>query len=182
MTLLTRCVVLASRVRALFTSRRLDDELDAEMAAHVALLTEEYVRRGFSRDEAHRAAMLRFGGPMQLKEQHRDDRGLPFLDTTLQDIRYGFRALRRNPAFALVAIGTLAIGIGAGTAVFTIARAVLLRPLPYADPEELDAQHRRACQLRRLEEAEHGVHRHRGVRAIQQQRQRRLGRVSHRLR
>jgi putative ABC transport system permease protein len=74
---------------------------------------------------------------MQLKEQHRDDRGLPFVDATLQDIRYGLRALRRNPAFALVAIGTLAIGIGAGTAVFTIARAVLLRPLPYANPDRL---------------------------------------------
>ena len=137
MTMLTRCVVLASRVRALFAPRRLDDELDAEMAAHVALLTEEYVRRGSSRAEARRQALLRFGGPMQLKEQHRDDRGLPFLDTTLQDVRYGFRALRRNPAFALVAIGTLAIGIGAGTAVFTIARAVLLRPLPYANPDQL---------------------------------------------
>jgi len=137
MSILTRLVVLASRVRALFTSRRLDDELDAEMAAHVALLTQEYERRGASRDEARRAAVLRFGGPMQLKEQHRDDRGLPFLDTTVQDIRYGFRALRRNPAFALVAIGTLAIGIGAGTAVFTIARAVLLRPLPYAEPDQL---------------------------------------------
>ena len=137
MSVLTRLVVLASRVRALFTSRRLDDELDTEMAAHVALLTEEYVRRGSSGDEARRAALLRFGGPMQLKEQHRDDRGLPFLDTTLQDIRYGLRALRRNLAFALVAIGTLAIGIGAGTAVFTIARAVLLRPLPYANPDQL---------------------------------------------
>ena len=137
MTLLVRCVVLASRVRALFGSRRLDDDLDAEMAAHVALLTDDYVRRGASRDEARRAALVRFGGPMQIKERHRDDRALPFLDTTLQDVRYGLRALRRNPAFALVAIGTLAIGIGAGTAVFTIARAVLLRPLPYADPDRL---------------------------------------------
>jgi len=137
MTLLTRWFVLASRVRALFTSRRLADDLDREVAAHVALLTEDYVRRGLTRDEARRAALVRFGGPMQLKEQHREDRGLPFVDTTLQDVRYGFRALRRNPAFALVAIGTLAIGIGAGTAVFTIARAVLLRPLPYANPDQL---------------------------------------------
>jgi putative ABC transport system permease protein len=137
MSLLTPWFVLASRVRALFTSRRLDDDLDREMAAHVALLTEDYVRRGLSRDEARRAALVRFGGPMQLKEQQREDRGLPFVDTTLQDVRYGFRALCRNPAFALVAIGTLAIGIGAGTAVFTIARAVLLRPLPYADPDQL---------------------------------------------
>ncbi|OLE96869.1 MAG: hypothetical protein AUG75_15060, partial [Cyanobacteria bacterium 13_1_20CM_4_61_6] len=74
---------------------------------------------------------------MQLKEQHRDDRGVPFVDTTLQDLRYGLRALRRNAAFSIVAIGTLAIGIGAGAAVFTIARAVLLRPLPYAHPDRL---------------------------------------------
>ena len=137
MSVLTRLIVLASRMRAVFTSRRLDDDLDTEMAAHVALLAEEYVRRGLSRDDARRAALLRFGGPMQLKEHHRDDRGLPFLDTTLQDVRYGFRALRRNAAFALVAIGTLAIGIGAGTAVFTIARAVLLQPLPYVNPDQL---------------------------------------------
>src|SRR5262249_43924091 len=114
-----------------------DRELDAEMALHIAMLTEEHVRRGMPRDEARRVALTRFGGPMQLKEQHRDDRGLPSFDTTLQDIRYGLRALRRHPAFALVAIGTLAIGIGAGTAVFTIARAVLLRPLPYANPDRL---------------------------------------------
>ncbi|HKB12259.1 MAG TPA: ABC transporter permease [Vicinamibacterales bacterium] len=133
----TRLVVLLSRVAAHFSARRLDDDFDEEIAAHVALLTEDNVRRGMPRDEARRAALLRFGGPMQLKEQHREERGLPFVDTTLQDIRYGARALRRNPAFALVAIGTLAIGIGAGTAVFTIARAVLLRPLPYAQPDRL---------------------------------------------
>src|SRR5262245_25395551 len=133
----TRLLVGLSRVTSLFTSRRQDRELDAEMALHIAMLTEEHVRRGMPGDEARRVALTRFGGPMQLKEQHRDDRGLPSFDTTLQDIRYGLRALRRHPAFALVAIGTLAIGIGAGTAVFTIARAVLLRPLPYANPDRL---------------------------------------------
>jgi hypothetical protein len=90
---LTRLFVLTSRVRALFTSGQLDADFDREMAAHVALLTEDYVRRGLSRDEARRAALVRFGGPMQLKEQQREDRGLPFVDTTLQDVRYGFRAL-----------------------------------------------------------------------------------------
>jgi putative ABC transport system permease protein len=133
----TRLLIGLSRVTALFTSRRVDRELDAEIAEHIRMMTDDNVRRGMTRDEARRAALVRFGGPMQLKEQQRDDRGLPFLDTTLQDIRYGLRALRRNPAFALVAIGTLAIGIGAGTAVFTIARAVLLRPLPYAAPDRL---------------------------------------------
>ena len=133
----TRLLVVLSRIGAVLTSRRLDGELDAEVAAHIAMLTDDNIRRGMPRDEARRAALVRFGGPMQLKEQQRDERGLPFVDTTLHDVRYGLRALRRNPAFALVAIGTLAIGIGAGTSVFTIARAVLLRPLPYATPDRL---------------------------------------------
>jgi putative ABC transport system permease protein len=134
---LTRLLVLLARLRSLVGRERVDRELDDEMAAHLAMLTDDYVRRGMPRDEARRTALVRFGGLMQLKEQHRDERGLPFVDTTLQDIRYGLRTLRRNPAFSLVAIGTLAIGIGAGTAVFSIARAVLLRPLPYADPDRL---------------------------------------------
>jgi putative ABC transport system permease protein len=74
---------------------------------------------------------------MQLKEEQRDRRGLPFVETTMQDVRYAMRALRRSPAYSLVAIATLAIGIGAGTAVFTVVGAVLLRPLPYAAPHEL---------------------------------------------
>ena len=135
--MISRLFAAAARLRALVDRRRQDDEFDAEIAAHLAMLTEDNVRRGMPRDEARRAALVRFGGPMQLKEQQRDDRGLPWLDATAQDVRYGLRALRRNPAFALVAIGTLAIGIGAGTAVFTIARAVLLRPLPYANPDRL---------------------------------------------
>src|SRR6185503_14184693 len=78
-----------------------------------------------------------FGGSMPINEQQHDRRGLPLVDTTLQDLRYGLRALRKNPAYSLVAIATLAIGIGAGTAVFSIASAVLLRPLPYGDPGRL---------------------------------------------
>jgi hypothetical protein len=74
---------------------------------------------------------------MQLKERHRDDRSLPFVDTTMQDIRYACRSLRRNAGFATVAILTLAIGVAATTSMFTVARAVLLRPLPYAQPDRL---------------------------------------------
>jgi len=134
---LTPLWVLASRIRALFARQRLDNDFDAEIAAHVALLTDENLRRGMTHEDARRAALIRFGGAMQLKEQQRDDRGIPFVDTTLQDVRYGLRALQRHPAFSLVAIAMLAVGIGAGTAVFTIARAVLLRPLPYANPDRL---------------------------------------------
>ena len=74
---------------------------------------------------------------MQIKEQQHERRGLPFVETTLQDVRYGLRALRKSPAYALVAIATLAIGIGAGTAVFSVVGAVLMRPLPYTAPDEL---------------------------------------------
>ena len=129
--------ILASRIRGLLLGHRLDADFDDEVAAHLDLLTEEHIRRGLPPDEARRQAILRFGGPVQIKEQQHEDRGLPFVETTLQDIRYGIRALRRSPAYSLVAIATLALGIGAGTAVFTVVGAVLLRPLPYKAPGEL---------------------------------------------
>lgn len=135
--MLTWLAVLASRLRGLFTARRLDDDFDREVEGHLAMLTEDNIRLGLTPDEAHRAAVTRFGGPVQIKEQQRRDRSLPFIETTLQDIRYGLRALRKNPVYALVAVATLAVGIGAGTAVFSIAGAVLLRPLPYTDPDAL---------------------------------------------
>jgi len=135
--MLTRLFVLIARIRGLFGAARLDDDFAAELAAHVDLLADDYVRRGMTRDDARRAALIRLGGTVQLKEQHREDRGVPFIDAAAQDVRYGLRALRRHPAYSIVAVATLAIGIGAGTAVFSVARAVLLRPLPYADPVAL---------------------------------------------
>ena len=107
------------------------------MADHLDLLTDDYIRRGLPPGEARRQAILRFGGPVQIKEQQHESRGLPFIETTLQDVRYGLRALRKSPAYSLVAIATLAIGIGAGTAVFSVVGAVLLRPLPFTAPDEL---------------------------------------------
>jgi len=132
-----RAFAWLSRLRALFASRRLDEEFTQEIGAHLDMLTADLVRRGLSPDEARREARLRFGGPMQIHESNREERSLPFVDATLQDIRYGVRALRRYPAFFAVAIATLAIGIGAGTAVFSVVGAVLLRPLPYKDPSAL---------------------------------------------
>src|SRR5580765_626146 len=129
--------ILASRVHGLLRSRRLDADFDAEMAAHLDLLTDDHIRRGLPPGEARRQAILRFGGPVQIKEQQHEDRGLPFVETTLQDVRYGMRALRKSPAYSLVAIATLAIGIGAGTSVFSVVGAVLLRPLPYRAPDQL---------------------------------------------
>ena len=133
----TRLSVLLSRVRALFTGRRLDRDFNDELQTHLALLTEENVRRGLSPAEAARQASLRLGGVAQLEERNRDERSLPFLETTTQDLRFAIRTLKKNPAYALVAIATLAIGIGAGTTVYSLAGAVLLRPLPYADPSRL---------------------------------------------
>src|SRR3954470_3168983 len=129
--------ILASRITGFLRRRRLDDEFDAEVAAHLDLLTEDHVRRGMSPADARRQEILRFGGPVQIKEQQHDNRGLPFVETTLQDLRYGVRALRKSPAYSLVAIATLAIGIGAGTSVFSVVGAVLMRPLPYSTPDQL---------------------------------------------
>ena len=134
---LTWLAVLASRLRGLLGGRRQDEEFDLEVTSHLDMLTDEHVRRGLAPAEARRQAILRFGGPMQIKEQQHDDRGLPFVETALRDIRYGLRALRKSPAYSLVAIATLAIGIGAGTSVFSVVGAVLLRPLPFAAPDRL---------------------------------------------
>jgi putative ABC transport system permease protein len=128
---------LLSRINGLLRPAPLDRDFDREVAAHIALLTDAHIRRGMAPDEARRQALIRFGGPMQIKEAHREGRGIPPLETFWQDVRYALRSLRRYPAFSLVAIATLAIGIGAGTAVFTFVRAVLLRPLPYGQPHEL---------------------------------------------
>ena len=134
---MTWFAILASRLRGVVMGRRDDQQFDLEMAGHLELLTEDYIRRGLPPAEARRQAILRFGGPVQIKEEQHERRGIPFIETTLQDVRYGIRALRRNPAYSLVAILTLAIGIGAGTAVFTVVGAVLLRPLPFKAPGEL---------------------------------------------
>jgi putative ABC transport system permease protein len=134
---LSALLTLVSRVRALLGRERLDRDFEQELASHLDMLVDDNIRRGLSPEAARRAAAIRLGGTMQLQEEHRDQRGLPLVETTWQDVGYACRTLRRHPAFSLVAVATLAIGIGAGTAVFSFVRAVLLRPLPYRAPEEL---------------------------------------------
>ena len=116
---------------------RRDAELEAELRLHVELATEDERRRAHSSEDAGRAASIRSGGMAQAMEAVRDQRGLPWLDDLARDLRYGLRALRRNPIFASVAVLTLALGIGANTAIFSLADAVLLRTLPVRDPRDL---------------------------------------------
>jgi predicted permease len=135
--MLSRFRALLSRIRGLLSIRRLDSDFQQELESHLTLLTEENIRRGLSPSEARRAARLKLGNESQLRETHHDERTFLWLETLWQDVRYALRVLRKAPAFTVVALLTLMLGIGANVVVFGVLNAALLRPLDVSDPQNL---------------------------------------------
>jgi predicted permease len=126
-----------TRFRSLLRRNQMEADLDTELRFHVDMLTEQHVRAGMAPAEARRVALSTFGSVARVKDDVRDTWLSRLVETLVQDVRYGLRSLRRNPGFALVVIVTMALGIGANTAIFSVVNAVLLRPLPYRDGDKL---------------------------------------------
>jgi macrolide transport system ATP-binding/permease protein len=127
---------LLHRIAALFRRRRFEDDLDAELSSHLEMAVELNMRKGMTAADARREALRSFGGIEQTKEIYRDQRGLPMIETTLQDLRFGFRMLRRSPGFSILAILCLTLGIGANAAVFSWVEGILFRPYPAVTHQE----------------------------------------------
>jgi hypothetical protein len=129
--------VAFARIAGLFTRHQADDDLRAELESHLEMETAENIRRGMDPGAARRQALLASGGLEPAVEAVRDQRGLPWVESIAADVNYAFRALRHTPAFAFVVVITLALGIGANTAIFSVVRGVLLKPLPHRDGDRL---------------------------------------------
>src|SRR5882724_7243023 len=121
----------------LWHRKQMDEELEKELRFHLDQHTNDLIAQGHDPVEARRQAKLNLGGPDQVKEESRDARGTRWFEDLAQDFRYAIRTLRNRPGFAAVALLTLALGSGATTVMFTVINGVLLKPLPYADPDRL---------------------------------------------
>jgi putative ABC transport system permease protein len=125
------------RLRSLFTRSRVEQELDDELRFHLEQQVASYVRQGLAPEDAVRRARLEFGGLDQIKEAHRDARGISLVDHLGRDLQYAARQIRRSPGFAALAVLCLGLGIGANTAIFGVINSVMLRPMPVSEPERL---------------------------------------------
>jgi predicted permease len=134
---MTRLRILLSRIVALFQKNKLEEELDDELCSHIEMEAEENIRRGMGSAEARASAVRKFGGFDRTKEHYRDLRGIPALESIIQDLRYSVRTLCKNPGFTLTAIVSIALAIGANSAIFSFADGLLLRPLPVEKPWEV---------------------------------------------
>src|SRR5450755_3434285 len=134
-----RCLI------GLLRGNRLERELDEEIGIHLAMQEEEFRARGMKPAAARAAALREFGGVAQAKEEYRARRGVSWLETAVRDLRYGLRGLRRTPGFTLAAVLSLALGIGANTAIFSLFHTLMLRLLPVEKPHELVSVYRTGC-------------------------------------